>query len=66
MMKGDVQDVKKIRSGIQVGSMPSNRNRDGDGRRDEPRDRYIEVYYKNYRLHEANSYKTPSEYLSVS
>ena len=23
---------------------------------------YIEVYYKNYRLHESNGYKTPSEY----
>ena len=25
---------------------------------------YIEVYYKNYRLHEANDYNTPSDYLS--
>ncbi|MGI6086216.1 MAG: hypothetical protein ACOYIF_12430 [Acetivibrionales bacterium] len=23
---------------------------------------YIEVYYKNYRLHESNGYKTPREY----
>jgi len=23
---------------------------------------YIEVYYKNYRLHESNDYKTPQEY----
>jgi putative transposase len=27
---------------------------------------YIEVYYKNYRLHESNGYKTPSEYTSVA
>jgi len=26
---------------------------------------YIEVYYKNYRLHESNGYETPSEYLKA-
>jgi len=27
---------------------------------------YIEVYYKNYRLHEANGYKTPKEYAETA
>jgi putative transposase len=27
---------------------------------------YIEVYYKNYRLHESNGYKTPSDYQTVA
>jgi len=27
---------------------------------------YIEIYYKRYRLHETNGYKTPSEYLSIA
>ena len=27
---------------------------------------YIEIYYKNYRLHESNGYKTPSEYKTVA
>ena len=27
---------------------------------------YIEVYYKRYRLHESNGYKTPSDYQTVA
>jgi len=27
---------------------------------------YIEVYYKRYRLHEANGYKTPLDYMTVA
>jgi len=27
---------------------------------------YIEVYYKNYRLHESNGYKTPNDYQSAA
>jgi len=27
---------------------------------------YIEVYYKNHRLHESNDYETPHDYLKAT